>query len=327
MEDDGKKVRVRSREGDEVCWSRKAARRAQTLKDCLEDTDGDGSFVASTLTTAAVHTLAAMCDEQGDDGHGISSQHVASCSIDELGELIRAAIFLDAAAALGVVGRELLARLVGKTDDERRALLGAEDDLTGEEKTAAREEPLFVPPGDAPPPQQSAATGPPALQRSLSTALANDDAIREALRHADVGLLRTLKPLSRRWRERVRALLCERLCSRPGQALPTRLCPFPVNSPSSPKFRCHCARRRPHISRWTSETAAVDLQPTVCPAVSPHWHRTQKANRSRAVSISQPGGQRPQLRGLPRSGKAPVMLLIAKSNSNVELSANDNHID
>ena len=62
------------------------------------------------------------------------------------------------------------------------------------------------------------------------------------------------------------------------------------------------------------------------PAVSPHWHRTQKANRSRAVSISQPGGQRPQLRGLPRSGKAPVMLLIAKSNSNVELSANDNHI-
>ena len=63
------------------------------------------------------------------------------------------------------------------------------------------------------------------------------------------------------------------------------------------------------------------------PAVSPHWHWTgQKANRSRAVSISQPGGQRPQLRGLPRSGKAPVMLLIAKSNSNVELSANDNHI-
>ena len=63
------------------------------------------------------------------------------------------------------------------------------------------------------------------------------------------------------------------------------------------------------------------------PAVSPHWHWTRrKANRSRAVSISQPGGQRPQLRGLPRSGKAPVMLLIAKSNSNVELSANDNHI-
>ena len=63
------------------------------------------------------------------------------------------------------------------------------------------------------------------------------------------------------------------------------------------------------------------------PAVCPHWHWTgQKANRSRAVSISQPGGQRPQLRGLPRSGKAHVMLLIAKSNSNVELSANDNHI-
>ena len=89
---------------------------------------------------------------------------------------------------------------------------------------------------------------------------------------------------------------------------------------------CHCARRRPHISRWTSETAAVDLQPTVCPAVGPRWRwRAKKAKHSRQV-ISQPGGQRPQLRGLPRSGKAPVMLLIAKSNSNVELSANDNHI-
>ena len=52
------------------------------------------------------------------------------------------------------------------------------------------------------------------------------------------------------------------------------------------------------------------------PAVSPHWHRTgQKANRSRAVSISQPEGQGTRLRGLPRSGKALMILLIAKSSS------------
>ena len=114
--EDGRMVRVRSREGDDVCWSRKAARRAQTLKDWLEDTGGDGPFVAPMLATAAVHTLAAMCGEQADDGHGISSQHVASCSINELGELIRAASFLDAAAALVVVSHELQARAASKDE-------------------------------------------------------------------------------------------------------------------------------------------------------------------------------------------------------------------
>ena len=64
------------------------------------------------------------------------------------------------------------------------------------------------------------------------------------------------------------------------------------------------------------------------PAVCPHWHWTgQKANR-KPGSVNQPAGRTGNSTArLPRSGKARVMLLIAKSNSNVELSANDNHID
>ena len=52
---------------------------------------------------------------------------------------------------------------------------------------------------------------------------------------------------------------------------------------------CHCARRQPYISRWTSEAAAVDLQPTVCPAVGPRWHwRAKKAKHKSAGN--QPAG-------------------------------------
>ena len=65
---------------------------------------------------------------------------------------------------------------------------------------------------------------------------------------------------------------------------------------------------RPRPPRWTFSP--------LCAPLSAHVGTggQKKPNTSRQV-ISQPGGQRPQLRGLPRSGKAHVILLIAMSSS------------
>mmetsp|Transcript_32680 Transcript_32680/g.104695 ORF Transcript_32680/g.104695 Transcript_32680/m.104695 type:complete len:214 (+) Transcript_32680:32-673(+) len=60
----GDELRVRGREGEEVRFSRAAARRAGTLSDWLEDSGGDGAFSALPVSTAALRLIATILEEE-----------------------------------------------------------------------------------------------------------------------------------------------------------------------------------------------------------------------------------------------------------------------
>ena len=87
---------------------------------------------------------------------------------------------------------------------------------------------------------------------------------------------------------------------------------------------CHCARRQPYISRWTSEAAAVDLQLTVCPAVGPRWHwRAKKAKHKSAGN--QPAGWTATSTARPAEvWKGARDTVDCDEQQHVELSTNDN---
>ena len=81
------------------------------------------------------------------------------------------------------------------------------------------------------------------------------------------------------------------------------------------------------MSHWTSEAAAADLS-SLCARRVPTLALDRAKSQPKPGSVNQPAGRTGNSTvRLPRSGKARVTLLIAKSNSNVERSANDNHID
>ena len=80
--DDGeRRVRVRGRDGDEIEWSRKAARRAGRLNNWLDDLDPseDAVFSITETTTTVLRILGELCDDDegssafcldGDEGGG-----------------------------------------------------------------------------------------------------------------------------------------------------------------------------------------------------------------------------------------------------------------
>ena len=91
-----KRVRVRGREGEEVVWSRKAARRAGRLNDWLDDLDPseDDIFPVEETAATVLRTLGAMCDDNW------SASYLDECSIHELATLIEGASNLLAEQAL-----------------------------------------------------------------------------------------------------------------------------------------------------------------------------------------------------------------------------------
>jgi len=78
---------------------------------------------------------------------------------------------------------------------------------------------------------------------------------------------------------------------------------------------CHCARRRPHISHWTSQAAAADLS-SLCARRVPTLAQDRAKSQPKPGSVNQPAGRTGNSTArLPRSGEATVILLIAKSSS------------
>eukprot|EP00964_Phaeocystis_antarctica_P023392 scaffold13093_cov57-Phaeocystis_antarctica.AAC.1 len=117
--------------------------------------------------------------------------------------------YLDAPGAFSAAARQLNNRfLAGKSVEELRTNLGAENDMSQTELAAALAEPVFTPP-------------PPLEPAEESTALAGPDVLEAALQQADAATLRRLKAVSVAWRTRARRALCNRLCRREGQPEPT----------------------------------------------------------------------------------------------------------
>ena len=210
ISEEQRRVRVRGREGEELEWSRKAARRAGRLSNWLDDLDPSEETMFSMVetSTTVLRTLGAMCEDDW------SASGLDECSLTELAVLIEGACNLLAEQALEHAQAAFAGRLNGKRSDELRELLGAVNDFeSDEERAAALAEPAFTP--DSPMPQYTAA-GQPALP-------VNDDAAEAALAKVGVGQLIELKGVSRAWRALGRRALCSQLCGRIGHADPRQL--------------------------------------------------------------------------------------------------------
>jgi len=211
-ESDGERrvIRLRGREGAEVEWSRKAARRAGTLRGMMADaTPENGVYPVPMVAEAELTMLGAMCEDNS------TPADLAQLPVPELFRVVEGANYLDAPEALQQLQQAVKVRLADKRADELRALLGATDDLSAEERAAALAEPAFTPEGDTP--------TPPALQPQPSHLMVAEDAKEEAVRMLEVGTLVELKGVSRSWRALARRVLCSRLCHADGQPMPKEL--------------------------------------------------------------------------------------------------------
>jgi hypothetical protein len=210
MADDGieRRVRVSGREGEEVVWSRKAARRAGRLTNWLDDLNPseDTIFPVEETCATVLRTLGAMCDDDW------LASCLDECSPTQLATLIEGASNLLAEQALEYAQTAFACRLDGKCANELRELLGVVDDFeSDEERVAALAEPAFMP--DSPMPQLTAAAALPV----------NDDAAEAALGKVATPTLIELKGVNRAWRALGRRALCSRLCRREGHADPRQL--------------------------------------------------------------------------------------------------------
>ena len=208
MSEEEPRVRVRSREGEELACSRKAARRAGTLRRWIEDTTDDGSFPTDLIAAADLRVILGLCED--DD-----SSALASHSLEELVAVMTGANYLDAPVAFSAAARQFHIRfLAGKSVEELRTNLGAENDMSDADQAAALAEPAFTPP-----PSQEQAEGPPRVQRGVSL-LSATEVLEAALQEADAAALCRLKAVSVAWCARARRELCNRLCCREGQPEP-----------------------------------------------------------------------------------------------------------
>ena len=208
-------VRVRSREREEVTCSRKAARRAGTLSNWMDDTADEQAFPVD-VPVVDLRVILGLC-EHDDAGLLCALQELlAFQTVEELIAVMTGANCLDAPDAFRAAARELNTRfLAGKSVEELRTNLGAENDLSEAEQAAALAEPTFTPP---PPPSQEQAEGPPRVQRGPRgvSLMAPEDVLEAALGEADATSLCRLKAVSVAWRARARRELWRRLYARLG---------------------------------------------------------------------------------------------------------------
>ena len=208
-------VRVRSREREEVTCSRKAARRAGTLSNWMDDTADEQAFPVD-VPVVDLRVILGLC-EHDDAGLLCALQELlAFQTVEELIAVMTGANCLDAPDAFRAAARELNTRfLAGKSVEELRTNLGAENDLSEAEQAAALAEPTFTPP---PPPSQEQAEGPPRVQRGPRgvSLMAPEDVLEAALGEADATTLCRLKAVSVAWRARARRELWRRLYARLG---------------------------------------------------------------------------------------------------------------
>lgn len=216
-------VRVRSREGEEVEWSRKAARLADTLADQMADAPPENDvYNAEVVPSAVLRVLAELCEPD----YAYSST-LEQSSVPDLLAVVNGANFLAVSPeALKHAQRAVATLLNGKSAEELCALLNTAADFgSAEERAAVLAEPIFVPAGEAAgAPTDSAAfpAGPPALQSQPSLLGVNDDSRELALAMVNVGTLAELKGVNRSWCELSRRCLCSRLSPNAGQSLPAQ---------------------------------------------------------------------------------------------------------
>ena len=83
------RVRVRSREGEELTCTRKAARRSSTLSNWIDNTADEGAFQAKAITVAVLRVILGFCEDD-------ESSPLASHSVAELFAVMEGANWLDA---------------------------------------------------------------------------------------------------------------------------------------------------------------------------------------------------------------------------------------
>ena len=209
-------VTLDSADGEEVAWPRAAAESCGALVDWLSEAGGDGGAFFVSAPAAALRTLARHLDE--------GAAALQGCTLAQLAHVVQAAHFLEAdAAARRDISHALCERFLdGKSPEELIGLLGASCDYeSAAAQRAAVAEPAFEPDAVDAPVAPAAIPTPPAVTRSLSTELINEDAAEAALAEADVPTLCALKGVSTAWRARARRVLCARLCASDSQPLPT----------------------------------------------------------------------------------------------------------
>ena len=228
-------VCVRGAEGEDVCWPLWAARHAGTLKNWIEDTDGDGegSFPAPNIPADTLRSLLALLTARlAVAGTPVKDSALASLSPDKLSAVARAANFLDVSDVLVAAARELCRRfLTGKSVNDLRVALGVglDEGLSEEEQAAALSELAFTP-DDSPPRllavEPRCASFAAALEagRLMSVDVAIDDDLLDLMLHeADTMTLCLLKGVSVAWLARARRALCARLCGQEGHPVPTNM--------------------------------------------------------------------------------------------------------
>ena len=229
---------LRSSDGQLCTLSDAAARQSFTLTHMSEYT-GDGAvqtlldsgrlqwITALLQKTAAAFDLEGMTDERRDalleDGlpcGDIGTQlRAAEASFIQMGGLegvdgvddfatrLLDLRWFDAPLPMTILAEGVAQLLSGKSADELRTLLVANDELGQEEKEAALREPLFSPPSAAVPD----AAAPPPLARSVSLAMddgADDEGnMMACLERCDAQTLCQLKAVSAGWQQRARRAL------------------------------------------------------------------------------------------------------------------------
>ena len=207
---------MRSRENEEVQWSLKAARKAVTILNMMDDAEDSDIYPVPLVAAEDLRTLGMVLESDGRLEAGIFDD----MSVPKLLSLAAGARFLDAKPAFEHVQLELARQLDGMSREDLRQVLGAsDDDRSAAECVAAMAEPAFILRGDARDQNQQ----PPGLQQQPSH-IDDDDINIFAIGQVCTGTLIELKGVSREWASIARRTLCRRIYHRrEGVALPAKL--------------------------------------------------------------------------------------------------------